>query len=363
MKLRNGFTTGSCATAGAKAALYILNHPSSPQSETEIILPSGERLTIPLSQNKCIEKGVKGFAQVIKDAGDDPDITHGLAIEVTVELQNDPIHSADEQIVIEGGVGVGKVTKAGLQVPKGHWAINPVPQQMIRENLKPLLKDNDYCKVMISIPEGARVAERTFNPRLGIEGGLSIIGTSGIVRPMSQEAYRATIDTVLRQNKVLGSSKIILVPGMHGERFAQEQMGLKDTPAVHMSNEVGYTIKRAQEQGFEQITLVGHVGKLVKLAGGIFNTHSRIADAKTEIIIAQLAKMRAPYELMDEIQACNTTDEMSERLWGGPYEKVFQYLAEEAKRRCLLYEPDLKNFELLMYDMSLRILGDTRGKS
>jgi len=251
------------------------------------------------------------------------------------------------------------VTKPGLQLPVGAYAINPKPLQMLEDNLKPLMPSGYGIKVVISAPKGVLLAEKTFNPRLGIKGGISIIGTTGIVRPMSEDAFKRSIYVELQQKRA-SSDSLILVPGKHGENFATSKLALEANNIVHMSNFVGFTLSAAEKLGFTSITVVGHIGKLIKVAGGIFNTHSKVADARNEIVIAHLALMGAPYALLKQISTANTTDEISDILAETPFKSVFETLAETAKVKMIGHVSQLKEIDIVLYDMKLRQLADTR---
>lgn len=351
--LKLGYTTGSCATAAAKAAFLTLT--KGPCDEVAITLPDGSFLTIPVKTQQSGENSALGTG--VKDSGDDADVTHGIEIIVKVTLTKEV-----GKIVVKGGQGVGVVTKPGLQIPVGQAAINPVPQQMIRDNLRPLLPKDKGIEVLITVPEGEKIAKKTFNARLGIEGGISIIGTSGRVRPMSDEAYMDAIFVELKQKKTMGIDRIVLVPGMHGENYATKYLDIVTEEVVHMGNYVGFTLNACQQLGFAEILLVGHIGKLVKLAGGIFNTLGRVADAKAEIVMAHLALLEAPTNLIKEIYKANTTDEMSDLLFQASYEKVFEPISIACKRKCLAAFQSDTNLNVVLYDMKLRKLADTRPK-
>lgn len=346
--LKTGYTTGSCATAAAKAALLNTSKP-----QIAITLPSQETLTIPILS--LTDHGAKGVtAVVVKDAGDDYDVTHGIEIYVNVQLTE---HAG--VVDIRGGEGVGIVTKGGLQTPVGSWAINPTPLKMIRENLAPYLPEGKGVIVEITIPRGREIAKKTFNARLGIEGGISIIGTTGIVRPMSEEAFKDAIYIELKQKYTMGIRTVYLVPGMHGEKFAIKHFGISEKEIVQMSNYVGFSLNAAEKIGFTELILVGHIGKLIKLAGGIFNTHSKVADGKAHILAAHLALMSAPVHLIRTIYHLNTTDEVSDHLINTHYVHVFKHIAEEAKRKCIEHMSGLEHLEIIFYDMKGRLLADT----
>lgn len=360
--LKMGYTTGACATAAAKAALLAL---LSPEEKTrllgegiEIVNTEGTSLILPIAgitihnQDYC-------SCTIIKDSGDDYDVTNGIEIVADVRLTE-----KFNTIQIEGGHGVGRVTKAGLQCPVGSAAINPTPLQMLKENLAPIKPNALGIEVLIHVPQGVEISKKTFNERLGVQGGISIIGTTGIVKPMSEDAFMASIHAELKQKYTLCPEQLVLVPGKHGENFCfnvlqNHNMNLKRDQIVQMSNFVGFSIQSAVSLGFKKILIVGHVGKLVKIAGGIFNTHSKVADAKSEIICAQLALDGAPLELIKACFDANTTDEISDMLFETPYFKSFQTLTQRAKTKCEVYIHGEAQIQIIMYDMKNRVLGDT----
>lgn len=359
-KYRRGYTTGTTATAAAMAAaLWALGDDAS--HHMSVKLPGGQILEIPVTYAPEM-----GTASAIKDGGDDIDQTNGLEIVAKVTLQNrcktfsgemPDHHNEDSQITIIGGVGVGRVTKAGLQVPIGDAAINPVPLKMIEENVRALLGAELGATIEISVPNGELAAIKTFNPKLGIVGGISIIGTTGIVEPMSEEAWKKSLDIELRQLKLLGSKRVVLVPGNHGEKFAVKHLGVAPELVVTMSNFVGYMLMSAVSEGFKEAYLVGHIGKLIKVAGGIFHTHSRVADGRADLLCSYLAKVRAPYELIEAVRVTNTTDEAVEVIYEAGYEHVFEVLAKAAAQRATEHTYGELKTEVCLYDMKGRMLG------
>ncbi len=259
------------------------------------------------------EEGKSVTCAVIKDGGDDPDITTGARICATVKL------TGDGEIIIDGGEGVGRVTKPGLDQPKGNAAINSVPRKMIKENICQVLNGAGVMdlgvSVVISVPEGEELAEKTFNPRLGIVGGISILGTTGIVEPMSDRAIVETIRTEIRMRKAEGYRILLAAPGNYGMSFLKEVYVTAEETAIMSSNFIYDTVRMAVEEGFEKLLFAGHIGKLVKVAGGIKNTHSRYGDHRMEILnqIIQdiLPKALLPQmdDLKEQIMECVTTDE------------------------------------------------------
>lgn len=349
--LRTGFTTGTCASAAAKAALLSLLG-FEPQSKVDVLSPEGILLTLPVEKvNLITDKTAQAY--VVKDAGDDSDVTNGIDIYATVSI----IPNSDE-IIILGGDGVGRVTKEGLQCAVGAPAINPKPIEMLRKNLEPLKPIDCGLEVTISVPRGKEIAKKTLNERLGIIDGISIIGTTGIVRPMSEDAFMSSIYTELKQKRHLGVKELVLVPGKHGEMFCIKHLGIGSSQIVHMSNFVGFSLNAAVKLGFESVHMVGHIGKLVKLSGGIFNTHSKVADAKAEIICCELALSGAPTELIAKVFNSNTTDEISDILIATPYFSCFNSITERGRQKAIELIQSSIDVKLTIYDMKNRILGE-----
>ena len=312
-KLRMGYTTGSCAAAAARGAAFMLLSGKEIQ-EVKIHTPKGIVLNLELLDIR--RSAEKVSCAVRKDGGDDPDVTDKALIYAEVTF------GTEEGIVIDGGFGVGRVTKPGLDQPVGNAAINHVPRQMIRENVEEIQKKLDDLRalqVIISVPEGEELAKHTFNPRLGITGGISILGTSGIVEPMSQQAILDTIQLEMGQAALRAGSprRLILAPGNYGLDYLHEKMpALKNIPVVKTSNFIGDTMDMAAASHFEEVVLVGHIGKLVKLAGGVMNTHSRTADCRTELLCAHAALCGASRDVCAALMNAATTDACMEILDG-----------------------------------------------
>lgn len=308
--LRYGFTTGSCATAAAKAALYMLLSGRE-LSNISISTPSG------IDYNPEIIDIKKGddyvSCAVIKDSGDDPDVTKGAQIVARVEAAEE-----DElSIVIDGGEGVGRVTKKGLSINVGEAAINATPRQMIKDELTKVAELFDFkgkINVIISVPDGEIIAKRTFNERLGILGGISIIGTTGIVEPMSEKALLDSIYVELAQKRECEGDSIIIAPGNYGRDFLREHFGYDIEKCVKCSNYIGDTLLMIKKLGFKRVLLIGHIGKLVKLSGGIMNTHSKNADARMELLCACAVLSGADTETLREILKCINTTQALEVL-------------------------------------------------
>lgn len=302
-KLRYGYTTGTCAAAAAKAATEML---FSRQRVNYIKIDTPKGITLNLEvEDVSIAEDVISCA-IRKDAGDDPDDTNGILIYAAVNK------SVEEEIELLGGVGVGKVTMPGLACPVGAPAINPVPRKMIIDAVVSVAKANSYdggLKVTISVPEGVEIAKKTFNPRLGIVGGLSILGTSGIVEPMSEKALVDTIYVEMDVQKSKGNENLLVFFGNYGQDFAKNNLNLSISNAVTCSNFVGELLDYAVFKGFKSLLLIGHSGKLVKLAQGVMNTHSKFADCRTDILALYAMFEGATKDVGLEIANALTTDE------------------------------------------------------
>ena len=346
--LRFGFTTGSCAAAAAKAATYML-FTGGTKEEISIETPKGIVFNAKILDIK--KSGNKVSCGVLKDGGDDPDVTTGLIIYAEVSP------SETFGVHITGGEGVGLITKPGLDQKVGNHAINSVPREMIEREVKEVISALDPdcgVKVVISAPGGEKVAEKTFNPRLGILGGISILGTSGIVEPMSTEAIIETIRVELNQKKAQGYNKISIAPGNYGLDFMKKEYGFDLDKSVKCSNFIGRTIDMINDLGFEKVLFVGHAGKLVKVAGGIMNTHSKEADSRMEILCSQVIKMGGSSELALKILSSNTTDEAFALLKGEGYlesvatalvDRIIYYLTKRSRRdieiQCIMFSNEL----------------------
>ena len=327
-KLRYGYTTGSSATAATKAALmYLLDDSKHDIPEVTIKLPSGNSLTI--SVNSLEKKENSVLASVIKDGGDDPDVTHGLEIYSKVSLRN------DSKINIFGGIGVGKVTKKGLPIAPGNSAINPVPLKMIRETVEEMLPEGLGADVEIFVPKGEETAKKTLNAKLGIIGGISILGTTGIVKPMSEESWKASLAIELKMAlENTGNGEAIFLFGNRGKQYLSDNFEDNTSQAIVISNFVGYMFDRACEFEAKKIYFIGELGKFVKVAGGIFHTHSRVSDAKMEILTANALLVGESTENMKKIMASNTTEEATKYI---EKTEVYNLLAEKAKQKCEEY--------------------------
>ncbi|MBZ4645478.1 MAG: cobalamin biosynthesis protein CbiD [Clostridia bacterium] len=324
-KMRRGFTTGSCAAAASKAATMMLIENRDIHS-IEIDTPRGWRITLPIQQIERSSNAVK--CCVVKDGGDDPDATHGIHIYASARLID------KEGIVIRAGEGIGTVTRPGLQVEVGQPAVNPVPRQMILKEVGEVLPKGKGVEITLSIPEGVEVAKKTFNPRLGISGGISILGTSGIVEPMSEEAWRESLALELSMLAAAGHKNVVLVPGNYGEQLAIKSLHIHKDIIVRTSNFIGYMLEKCVEYGFEKVLLIGHLGKLVKVAAGIFYTHSHMADARAEIMTAYAAAQGADWDTVKELLNSNTTEEAVQLLEQAGITGIYGMIARRVGERC-----------------------------
>lgn len=344
--MRYGFTTGSCAAAASKAAAYMLL-TGKIKNEITIETPKGIPYTAQLV-DICRKENEVSCA-VEKDGGDDPDITTGVYIYAKISYGED----AGQKIKIYGGEGVGRVTRPGLDQPVGNAAINHVPREMIEKELLQVCQLLDYegsLQIEISVPEGEKLAGQTFNPRLGIVGGISILGTSGIVEPMSNQAILDTIRVELNQRRLQGFDYVAVSPGNYGLDFMKKTYGYDLDRSVKCSNFIGDTMDMAVELGFQKLLLTGHIGKLIKVAGGIMNTHSNEADCRMELLAAFSAKESVEPDRIRKILDCVTTEEALHTLEDSGklpvimeriVERICFYLEKRTKGKlqidCILY--------------------------
>lgn len=349
--LKYGYTTGSCAAAASKGAGYMLLSGKNIEN-ISIITPKGIKLTLHLLDIDKKDNYVSCAVQ--KDSGDDPDITHKTLIYSKVSL------TKEEGITIKGGKGIGLVTKPGLDRPVGDWAINTTPRKMIEENLNEIKQFFDYkggfC-VEISAPEGEVLAKSTFNARLGIVGGISILGTSGIVEPMSEKALMDTTHTELDSLYAQGERTAFLCPGNYGADFAKDSLGLDLNKAVKCSNFIGDAIDYAVYRGFEKVLLVGHAGKIVKIAAGVMNTHSSVADCRQEVFVSHSALCGADTEILNKLMNSTTTDECVEILSDTDIkDKVFESIGNKIHEKLNYRVKNKIPIEYIMFTNKYGIL-------
>lgn len=354
-KLALGYTTGSCAAAAAKAATIMLLSKKS-ISQIDILTPKGITLYLEILE-ATLENSVASCA-VKKYSGDDPDVTNGTLVYAKVSFGE---NTKERKILIDGGIGVGRITKPGLEQPIGAAAINRVPRQMITDAVIEVMEEYDYYGeifVEISIPEGVELAKKTFNPRLGIDGGISVLGTSGIVEPMSEEALIASIRLEMQMHRNNGAEYLVISPGNYGTTYLSKNFRVNLEKAVKCSNYLGETIDMAVEMQYKGILFVSHIGKFIKAAGGIMNTHSRCADSRMEILTANALRAGAPLELLKEILESVTTDEgLAVLKQHGYLETTMKYIME--KIEFYLNNRAYQNLELatLVFSNELGELG------
>lgn len=325
-QLRSGFTTGTCAAVAAKAAAAMLL-TGNPLQHMKLVTPKGTEADLPLF--RVVLNDQEAACGVQKDAGDDPDVTHQAFVFASVghfygdekealktcyryDLEN------GSPLFLTAGEGIGWVTKPGLSCPIGLPAINPVPRAMIFQGVEEARREAGFegpLLITVSMPEGKKLAEKTFNSKLGIVGGLSILGTTGIVNPMSEEALTATIRLELHMKAVAGERKVILTPGNYGEAFIKEALCLSMSEGVTCSNFIGEAFTMAGEDSFKEILFVGHIGKLIKVAGGVYNTHSKHGDRRMEILWDCVSSVIPDSQRLEkEILSANTMEEASKIL-------------------------------------------------
>lgn len=405
-QLKSGFTTGTCAAAAAMAAAQALAGGGK-REYVSLMTPGGlEAAFEVLWQPECGEKaggGQDGFwpgsespekqiCMVRKDSGDDPDVTNGTLIGAAVSFGENvqraeesgeelpgiySDHSQSPSVYLTGGIGVGRVTKKGLKCPVGYPAINPVPRQMIAEAARTALW-NLGCErpvyIEIFIPSGRELALKTFNPRLGIEGGISVLGTTGIVNPMSEQALIETIRLDIRVQAAENRTLLAVAPGNYGEAFLREEMGLSMDAFVKCSNFVGETFSMLREEGVRQALFAGHLGKLIKVAGGVMNTHSKYGDRRMEILAdclvetwnseekrsGRFALNRRREEVIGQILSMNTTDQAAEFLSAqGLLASVMKTVTGRIK--SVLESRFQIETEVIVFSGSAGILGMTAG--
>lgn len=342
-----GYTTGSCAAAAAKAAAKILVFQTKIQT-ISIHTPAGIDLNLEVQKIQF----TKQYAQccITKDGGDDIDSTTGIEIFAKAE------YSYEKGITIKAGEGIGIVTKNGLKVEKGKPAINPEPMKMIVQEVSKIQEDG--IVITIFAPKGKERAKKTFNPRLGIEGGISILGTTGIVVPMSEEAWKESVFWELNTKK--NCPTVCFVFGNYGELFCKQQLKIPQRKIVSISNFVGYMLESAANLHFKKILLVGHIGKLIKVAAGIFHTHSHIADGRMETLCTFAALEGANQNIVTAIYNCVTTEEAMEVIKKENLEMIYEKIAEKIKQRCEMQIHNELQVDCILFDNQNKILGKSK---
>ncbi|MGI6257424.1 MAG: cobalt-precorrin-5B (C(1))-methyltransferase CbiD [Anaerovoracaceae bacterium] len=355
-KLRQGYTTGSCATAATVGALTFLLG-GSPMSVLKLKTPKGKVVSIPLLDYR--KEGDWASCAARKDSGDDPDVTNGTLIVSKVRLRPD----SPGQILVDGGSGVGRVTKPGLARKVGEAAINPVPLAMITAGAGQVAEEFSYeggLDIEISVPEGEELAKKTFNSKLGILGGISILGTTGIVEPMSEKALVDTIKVEIDVLAASGEETLVITPGNYGEKYLSENTHISPEKIVKCSNFIGETLDYAAKKEFGAVLLVGHVGKLIKVAAGAMNTHSKYGDGRMETLEKYGRESGGKEEAMERLSRCVTTEDgisllKEEGLW----DKVVTKIMTDIHGNCMKRVDARTRVGALMYSNVYGYLGET----
>ena len=351
-KLRTGYTTGTCAAAGAKAALMLLNDVQ--VSTVAVRLPRGDYIDIPIESCNLTETGAR--CTIIKDGGDDPDVTHGTQIVTDVVSGDDP-----DVIIIHGGVGVGIVTKPGLGLDIGGPAINPVPRRMIQENLREVntaMIQKTGLKVTVSVPDGANLAPKTDNPRLGIVGGISILGTSGIVVPFSTASFAASIRQNLDVAVAMKSDTVVLTTGSRSEEYAKKLVKLPDHCYVQIGDFSGYAIQQCGKKGLQKAYVVGFVGKLAKMAAGVSQTHVKGSKVDMKLLADIARECGAPDYIIRDIQKANTARHVMEMIQQNNIPNFFDKICQLVRKHMQSRANDT-HVDVIMFDFEGSVIGST----
>ncbi|MEO9309449.1 MAG: cobalt-precorrin-5B (C(1))-methyltransferase [Nitrososphaera sp.] len=351
-KLRTGFTTGTCAAAAARAALAAIMFQKKVET-VEVLLPKEKKLTINISS--CNFDSTTARCSVIKDGGDDPDVTHGAEIIVDLQLTDNV-----NQIEIDGGQGVGRVTKPGLGLEIGSAAINPTPKKMIVENLTligaEILKKNGI-KVVISVPKGQELAVKTDNPRLGIVGGISILGTTGIVIPYSTASFAAAIRQSIDVTLAMKDDTVILTTGGRSEEFAKKYVNLPEHCFVQMGDFAGYTIEQCAKKGIKKAYVAGFIGKLTKIAMGVKQTHVKGSKVDMEFLAKTASDCGAPEEVINQIKIANTARHVQEIVTKGNIKRFFSEICAQVYKQMRAHSDNKVAIEVILFDFDGSILG------
>lgn len=352
MSNRIGFTTGTCAQAAAKASARMLI-TGCPVKKVDVETPSGIKFSL-----KVVDQEIgENFARcgIVKDSGSDPDVTNGIKVCAEVRFSTKP------GISITGGKGVGRVTKPGLPVRVGEYAINPVPREMIVRELTPYLDSGRGIEVIISVPGGEEIARRTFNPRIGIVGGISIIGTSGVVEPRSINAYRASLSLQLDVLKAKGIGKAVLVLGYVGERFCREVLKAEPDSVIRIGDNIGFMLEECIKKGIRDVLLIGYIGKLVKIANAQFNTHIRFGDSRISTIAHYAKLCGAGEKIIRDILEQTSAQAAVDILRYNGFTSVFDRIAEKIIEKIYEFTCGQIRVDCILLSLEGEVLAEYRG--
>lgn len=348
--MKNGFTTGTCGQAATKGACIMLTTKRI-ADEVMIETPSGVKLTLGLVGQQIGRNFAK--CAVIKDSGDDPDVTNGARICAEVRIRG------KKGVTLKGGKGVGKITKPGLALGVGEWAINPAPRKMILREASEFLPKDKGLEVTISVPDGEKLAKRTYNPRLGIVGGISIIGTTGIVEPRSLSAYRASLALELDVLKAQGYNKAVFILGYVGEKFCKEILKLKDDSIIKIGDHVGFMLQQCAKKKIKEVLLIGHIGKLIKVTSGQFNTHYSFGDNRVSSIARYAKLCGADKNTIKDILNEETAEATIEILNKAGLAKVFEKIARDISAKARKLVNNKIRIKCVLLSLEGKILGNS----
>lgn len=346
--MRNGFTTGTCAQAAAKGACIMLVNRMRVET-VDVTTPGGENLSFELTDQAVTDMSAR--CAVVKDAGDDPDVTHGARICAEVRFSDAP------GISIQGGAGVGRITKPGLSLGVGEWAINPVPRTMIMRELSPFLPHDGGLEVTISVPGGEELAQRTYNPRLGIIGGISIIGTTGIVEPKSLAAYKASLALELDVVKSQGYAGVVFVLGYVGEKFCRETLKINDDVVIRIGDHIGFMLEQCARKKIREVVLIGHIGKLIKVTQGQFNTHYRFGDNRLQPLARYAESCGADKNIIEKIARRKTAEAAADILKEADLTQVFARISRDVSKKCSELVNNEVNVKCVLLSLNGQALG------
>ena len=351
-KLRTGFTTGTASTASSIACILAIINQKKIDS-VEVTLPKGN--TIPIKIHSCEFSDTKAKCSVIKDGGDDPDVTHKAEIVVDLSLTKNV-----NQIEIGGGEGVGIVTKPGLGLEINQPAINPTPKKMILENVTTVAKNilqKNGIKIIISVPKGKELATKTDNPRLGILGGISILGTSGIVIPYSTASFAASVRQNLDVSLAMGNDTVVLTTGGRSEEFAKKIVDLPEHSFVQMGDFAGYTIQQCAKKEIKKAYVAGFIGKLAKIAAGVKQTHVKGSKVDTNFLAGIASRCNANQEVCEQVTKANSARHVKEIIQENKIEGFFDEVCSDVYKQMRTHSEEKVPIDVILFDFDGKILG------